>query len=80
MDDWDRPARDDYRDWQDSVDRDWETRERFDRLDEAWAKGGEADPPPEQPKPLYLWVGIAPLITHGVASGPHVSRSSVVIG
>lgn len=47
MDDWSRPARDDYRDWQDSVDRDWATRERFDRLDEQWAKGGEADPPAE---------------------------------
>lgn len=42
-DDWGRPARDDYRDWRDSVDREWERRERFERLDEQAAK----DEPPE---------------------------------
>lgn len=40
----------------------------------------QAAAPPAAPQPLYLLVGIAPLVTHGVARAPHVSRSSVVVG
>jgi hypothetical protein len=38
MDDYGRPARDDYQDWSDSVERDWIRRERLERLDEQAAK------------------------------------------
>lgn len=43
---WDdfRPARDDYRDWQDSVDRDWDRRLSFERWDELYEKGGGSHP------------------------------------
>lgn len=41
---YDRPGRDDYRDWRDSVDREWERREHFERLDEQWEKNGEVEP------------------------------------
>lgn len=41
MTDWDRPARDDYEDWKESVDRDWARVERFEREDELSEKGGE---------------------------------------
>ena len=40
-DDWGRPVRDDYQDWQASVDRAWQRRERLGRLDERWVKDGE---------------------------------------
>lgn len=43
MDDYSRPARDDYQDWQESVDRDWITRERLERLDEQAAKDEPAE-------------------------------------
>ena len=43
MDDYSQPARDEYQDWQDTVDRDWIIRERLDRLDEQHEK----DEPPD---------------------------------
>jgi hypothetical protein len=41
--DWGRPARDDFQDWRESVDRDWIRRERLERLDEQAAKDEPAE-------------------------------------
>jgi hypothetical protein len=43
MTDWDRLGRDEARDWQDSVDREWDRRLNLERQDERWVKGDEDD-------------------------------------
>lgn len=41
MDDFSQPARDDFDDWRSSVERDWETQERLERVDEARERGDD---------------------------------------
>lgn len=43
---WDRPHRDERQAWAESVERDWITHERNERINERWDKEPREDPDP----------------------------------